>query len=86
MILGATDQKLWVFEVFWQGLARAGMCWSQLARVDHSRKKWRAREKKFKKKRDRGKLSKCQPAAGDQGLSAGHGSTPGQSAPVPSFF
>jgi hypothetical protein len=25
MILGATDQKLWVFEVFGQGKARAGM-------------------------------------------------------------
>jgi hypothetical protein len=29
MILGATVQKLWVFEIFGQGLARAGMCWSQ---------------------------------------------------------
>jgi hypothetical protein len=26
MILEATVQKLWVFEVFGQGLARAGMC------------------------------------------------------------
>jgi hypothetical protein len=40
MILGAMDQKLWMFEVFGQGLARAGMCWSQLARIDHMRKKW----------------------------------------------
>jgi hypothetical protein len=38
MILGATVQKLWVFEVFGQGLARAGMCWSQPARVDHLHK------------------------------------------------
>jgi hypothetical protein len=29
MILGAMVQKLWVFEVFGQGLAKAGMCWSQ---------------------------------------------------------
>jgi hypothetical protein len=28
MILGATVQKLWVFEDFGQGLARVGMCWS----------------------------------------------------------
>jgi hypothetical protein len=39
MILGATVQKLWVFEVFGQGLARAGMFWSQPARVDHFHKK-----------------------------------------------
>jgi hypothetical protein len=38
MILGATIKQLWVFEVFGQGQARAGMCWSQLARVDHSTK------------------------------------------------
>jgi hypothetical protein len=38
MILGATGQKLWVFEVFGLGLARAGMCWSQSARVDHLHK------------------------------------------------
>jgi hypothetical protein len=50
MILGATVQKLWVFEVFGQGLARAGMCWSQPARVDHFHKKWRAGEKKNSKK------------------------------------
>jgi hypothetical protein len=29
MILGATDQKLWVFEVFKRSLSRVGMCWSQ---------------------------------------------------------
>jgi hypothetical protein len=50
MILGATVQKLWVFEVFRHGLARAGMCWSQTSRVDRLHKKWRAGEKKFKKK------------------------------------
>jgi hypothetical protein len=37
-ILGAMIQKLWMFEVFGQGLARAGMCWSQPARVDHLHK------------------------------------------------
>jgi hypothetical protein len=45
IIFGLMDQKLWVFEVFGQGLARAGMCWSQLARVDHMRKKWSAGRK-----------------------------------------
>jgi hypothetical protein len=49
IILGAMDQKLWVFEAFGQGLARAGMCYSQPARVDHMRKKWRIGPKKFKK-------------------------------------
>jgi hypothetical protein len=39
MILGATVQKLWVFEVFGQGLARVGMYWSQPTRVDHLHKK-----------------------------------------------
>jgi hypothetical protein len=52
MILGATDQKLCVFEVFGQGLARAGMCWSQLARVDHMCKKWRAGRFYFSKTRE----------------------------------
>jgi hypothetical protein len=50
MILGAMVQTLWVFEVFGQALAKAGMCWSQPARVDHFYKKWRAREKKNSKK------------------------------------
>jgi hypothetical protein len=26
MILGATDQKLWVFEVFWRIMGRASIC------------------------------------------------------------
>jgi hypothetical protein len=52
MILGATNQKLWVFEGFRRSLGRVGMCWSQLARVDHMRKKVEGRRKKnFKKKR-----------------------------------
>jgi hypothetical protein len=38
MILGATVQKLWVFEVFGHGLAMVGMCCSQLTRVDHLHK------------------------------------------------
>jgi hypothetical protein len=29
MILGAMDQKLWMFEVFRRSLGRAGMFWSQ---------------------------------------------------------
>jgi hypothetical protein len=50
MILGTMDQMLWVFEVFRRCLGKAGMCWNQLARVDHMRKKWRAGGKKFQKK------------------------------------
>jgi hypothetical protein len=46
MILGATVQKLWVFEVFGQGLARAGMCWSQGGGVDQSAQKWEKKEEK----------------------------------------
>jgi hypothetical protein len=53
MILGATDQKLWIFENFKRSLGRVGMCWSQLARVEHMLKKWRAREKKILLKRVR---------------------------------
>jgi hypothetical protein len=44
IIFGPKDQKLWVFEIFGQGLARAGMCWSQPTRVDFLHKKWRAGE------------------------------------------
>jgi hypothetical protein len=51
MILGATVQKLWVFEVFGHGLARVGMCWSQPVRVDHLHKKWWAGEKKNSKRK-----------------------------------
>jgi hypothetical protein len=29
-------------EVFGQGLAKVGMCWSQPTRVDHMHKMWRA--------------------------------------------
>jgi hypothetical protein len=29
-----TNKKLWVFEVSWRSLGRAGICWSQLRRVD----------------------------------------------------
>jgi hypothetical protein len=61
MILEAMDQKLWVLEVFRKSLGRAGMCWSQSARVDHLRKKWRAREKKNSKKTRQSGLSKRRP-------------------------
>jgi hypothetical protein len=47
---GPTDQKLWMFEVSRRSLGRAGMCWSQPARVDHLHKKWRARRKKISRK------------------------------------
>jgi hypothetical protein len=53
MILGAMDQKLWMFEVFRRSMGRAGMCWSQPARVDHVHKKWKARGKKNSKKENR---------------------------------
>jgi hypothetical protein len=43
IIFGPTDQKLWVFVIFRRSLGRAGMCWSQPARVDHMCKKRRAR-------------------------------------------
>jgi hypothetical protein len=29
MILGATNQKLWEFELLKRSLGRAGMCWNQ---------------------------------------------------------
>jgi hypothetical protein len=51
MIFGTTNQKLWVIEVFRRSVGRAGMCWSEPARVDHMRKKWRARGKKNSKKK-----------------------------------
>jgi hypothetical protein len=35
------DQKLWMFEVLRRSMGRAGMCWSQPARVDYiSPKRW----------------------------------------------
>jgi hypothetical protein len=52
MILGATDKKLWVFEIFRRSLGMAGMCWSQPARADYMRKKWRAGGKKISKQRE----------------------------------
>jgi hypothetical protein len=50
MILGATDQKLLIIEVFRRSLGRVGMYWSQLATVDHMHKKWRVGRKKNSKK------------------------------------
>jgi hypothetical protein len=86
MILGATVQKLWMFEVFGQGLARAGMCWSQPVRVDHLHKKWKAGEKKkFKKKRADWPCPGVDPRlAGDRWSPASRGSTPrdGQSVQI----
>jgi hypothetical protein len=52
MILGATDQKLWVFEFFRRSLGRSGMYWSQPARVDHMCKKWRVGGNKNSKKKE----------------------------------
>jgi hypothetical protein len=50
VVFGPTDQKLWVFEVSRRSLGRAGMCWSQPARVDHLHKKRRAGRKKISRK------------------------------------
>jgi hypothetical protein len=36
------DQKLWMFEISRRSLGKAGMCWSQPARVDHMCKKVKA--------------------------------------------
>jgi hypothetical protein len=35
VFFGSTDQKLWMFEVLRRSMGRAGMWWSQLARVDY---------------------------------------------------
>jgi hypothetical protein len=35
VFFGPTDQKLWVFEVLRRSMYKAGMCWSQSARVDY---------------------------------------------------
>jgi hypothetical protein len=78
IIFGPTDQKLMVFEVFWKGLARAGMCWSQSTRVDYLHEKWRAWEKKIQKKGQSTPVRVHVPAAGRRLLVAGRGSTPGQ--------
>jgi hypothetical protein len=48
MIFGPMDQKLWMFENLRRSLGRAGMCWSQPARVDlHQPKKVGSRDKEF---------------------------------------
>jgi hypothetical protein len=71
---GPTDQKLWVFEVSRRSLGRAGMCWSQPARVDHLGKKWRAERNKFQKKWGQPNRAKRRPAASGRPLVAAHGS------------
>jgi hypothetical protein len=78
MILGATVQKLWMFEVFRWTLGRAGMCWNQPARVDHLRKKWKARQKKNSKKE-----GQANPV---QALTHGRRAMPGQGRLAPFFF
>jgi hypothetical protein len=47
---GPMDQKLWMFEVSRRSLGKAGKYWSQPARIDHLRKKWRAGRKKNSRK------------------------------------
>jgi hypothetical protein len=68
MILGATVQKLWEFEVFRWTLGRVGLCWNQPARVDYLCKKWRATQKKNSKKRGKPTLSRHRPTAGGRSL------------------
>jgi hypothetical protein len=76
IFFGPTDQKLWVFEVSRRSLGRAGMCWSQPARVDHLCKKWRPGRKKISKKKGTARQLRRQPAAGERPLVAGRGLTP----------
>jgi hypothetical protein len=66
MILGATDQKLWVFEVFRRTMGRAGMCWSQWGGVDQSAQKWGKKEEKRGRQegKKKGKENKMRPACG----------------------
>jgi hypothetical protein len=79
MILGATVQKLWEFEVFRCTLGRAGMCWNQPARVDYLRKKWKAAQKKIQKKWGRPTQSRRRPSPGvDPRLAGDHWLTPRQ--------
>jgi hypothetical protein len=53
MILGAMDQKLWVFEVFKKSLSRAGMCWSHMPTLPRSpAQKVEGRRKKKSKKKE----------------------------------
>jgi hypothetical protein len=47
---GPTDQKLWVFENLKRSMGRAGMCWSQPARVEYmSPKRWAIRIRNLEK-------------------------------------
>jgi hypothetical protein len=48
--IGPTDQKLWMFENFRRSLGKAGMCWTQPARIDYiSPKKWAVGISRFEK-------------------------------------
>jgi hypothetical protein len=77
MILGATVQKLWVFEVFGQDLGKAGMCSNQ-QELTICTKSGGQEIFYFILKMGRLALSRCQLAAmGDRLLPAGRGSTPG---------
>jgi hypothetical protein len=82
IIFGPTDQKLWVFEVIGQGLVKAGMCWSQLARVDHLWRAWKKSGGHGKKIQKKKTVYPCPgiilELVGDQQSPASCGSTPGQ--------
>jgi hypothetical protein len=50
VFFGPTDQKLWTFEVLKRSRGRAGMCWSQPARVDYiSPKRWAVGKRNLEK-------------------------------------
>jgi hypothetical protein len=50
VFFGPTDQKLWTFKVLRRSMDRAGMCWSQPARVDYiSPKMWAVGIRNLKK-------------------------------------
>jgi hypothetical protein len=68
-----------MFEVSRRSLGKAGMCWSQPARVDNLRKKWRAGRKKIQKKWEQPNRRRCR-ALGHRPLSGDQRSRPGNQA------
>jgi hypothetical protein len=62
VFFGPTEQKLWVFEVSRRSLGRAGMCWSQPARVDHLHKSGGQEGKTFQEKWELPHRRRCRPA------------------------
>jgi hypothetical protein len=51
LFFGPMDQKLWTVEVLRRSMGRAGMCWSQPARVDYiNPKRWAVGIRNFEKR------------------------------------